>query len=263
MTIRYFLIDPTKNITALATSPVSPERYREAAEKIMQKEPSCEQVGFVYRGENGDLCLDMAGGEFCGNASMSAAALFCAKAGLLPGQSREVSLRVSGADAAVPVRVTAKSAADFTCAVTMPQPTRIAEERLSFGKKTYALPVVYFPGIAHIIAPETLLPRGAAEEAIKGWCADLNVKGLGLMLLSEEKQTLTPLVYIPAAGTLFWESSCASGTTAVGAFLSHRDRRAVDLTVKEPGGALRIRAADKTLRLSGNVRLLAEREIGI
>ena len=255
MTIRYFLIDPTKNITALATSPVSPERYREAAEKIMQKEPSCEQVGFVYRGENGDLCLDMAGGEFCGNASMSAAALFCAKAGLLPGQSREVSLRVSGADAAVPVRVTAKSAADFACAVTMPQPTRIAEERLSFNETTYSLPVVYFPGIAHIIAPETLLPRGAAEEAIKGWCADLNVKGLGLMLLSEEKQTLTPLVYIPAAGTLFWESSCASGSAAVGAWLSQRQNAPVTVSIRQPGGTLEISASNNRILLRERVRI--------
>ena len=78
--LRYCILDPTGNITALAESPVAHGDQPAAAEAIMRRHPEVEQVGFVRFGADaaGGLAgeLRMAGGEFCGNASMSAAALF-------------------------------------------------------------------------------------------------------------------------------------------------------------------------------------------
>ena len=263
MNLCYALLDPTKNITALVTSAVSPAGRLSAARQIMQKEPACEQVGFVYSDSSGAPCLSMAGGEFCGNASMSAAALFCAQKGLLPGQTEKVTLQVSGAGRPVSVQVTATDEKRFACTVTMPPPERIAEERLTFRGREYVFPAVYFAGIAHCVLPENALTRAEAEQAARGWCEALGVPGLGLMLFNDNNNTLSPLVYVPAVDTLFWESSCASGTTAVGAYLAGKTGADVDLAVKEPGGTLQIRATDGELLLSGTVTLLAKRETGI
>ena len=73
--MRYRIFDPTGNITALVEEAVDVSRQPSVAADIMQKHSNVEQVGFVSL--DGDLpALRMAGGEFCGNASMSAAALY-------------------------------------------------------------------------------------------------------------------------------------------------------------------------------------------
>ena len=258
--IHYYLLDPTKNITALADTPTAPEDRPAAAARIMQEEPSCEQVGFVdFSGETPRL--EMAGGEFCGNAAMSAAALYCANNGITAGETRRVTLAVSGAAKPVEVVVTAKDGA-FACTVRMPAPERIAEETLSLGGRKMTLPVVCCPGIAHIMVTEDELTPAEAQAAVKGWCATLGVQALGVMLLDENALSLRPLVYVPAADTLCWESSCASGTCAVGAYLARRSGREVTLTFSEPGGTLRVQTGPQgEPLLSGGVTIRKERTI--
>ena len=80
----YYIINPAGNITALVTSPVPKNSYGAAAARIMKKRPAVEQVGFV-RFANGEAVLNMAGDEFCGNAVMSAAALYCRQKNSLSG----------------------------------------------------------------------------------------------------------------------------------------------------------------------------------
>ena len=82
------------------------------------------------------------------------------------------------------------------------------------------------------------------------------------MRLSPRPRTLRPLVYVPGSDTLFWESSCASGTGALGAYLAKTGGKPADLTVKEPGGILRVQASPEgDILLSGQVRLRYDREI--
>ena len=81
-----------------------------------------------------------------------------------------------------------------------------------------------------------------AEEAVKAWCRELGAEGLGLMFLElgEGDPRLTPLVYIPGSGTLFWENSCASGSSAAGMALAAENGRALRLTLEQPGGRLQV-----------------------
>ena len=253
-TLHYYIVDPTKNMTALVETPVPPASRPFAAAEIMKAEPDCEQVGFLSRGDAGELRLDMAGGEFCGNASMSAAALLCAQDGVPQGQTRLLKLRVSGAASPVEVAVTVEDRGAFACTVNMPAPERITEETLPLGNREICLPVVFLPGIAHIIAAEDELDAGEAERAVKDWCKSLKAAALGIMLFDEKTLTLRPMVYVPAADTLFWESSCASGSAALGAYLAKRSGRPVELCLAEPGGTLRVNAAPEgDVRLSGQV----------
>ncbi len=284
--ICYILMDPTKNMTILVETPVPPESQPSVAAKLMKLEPAAEQVGFLSCAGSANhsertstaswpnakdrpaqcaISLRMAGGEFCGNAAMSAAAYYSMCAGITEGQ---VSVQVSGTP--VPVTVDIKrpeneNAASRRAAVHMPHPVSV--ETVSFPEGQ-TLPVVTFLGISHVIVNKTDIPFGtktlrdpaadmdrkAAEEYARRWCSFLGTDALGLMFLNERESRLTPLVYVPAADTLFWESACASGTTAVGAWMAEKTGRPVALSLHQPGGTLKISTTpDGTLLLEGTV----------
>ena len=70
--IIYKIFDPTKNITILVDSDIDVKDQPAIAKALMEIHPNVEQVGFVSFNENKNLKLRMAGGEFCGNATMCA-----------------------------------------------------------------------------------------------------------------------------------------------------------------------------------------------
>ena len=250
--LHYYLLDPTGNVTALVTDPVAPAQQPFAAAQLMQKEPTCEQVGFVNRNK-----LRMAGGEFCGNAALSAAALLCYRDPLPQAAERLVSLQVSGQEKAVEVRVTPQDDRAFLGAVSMPLPKAVAPCTLRFAGETYALTRVDFAGMTHLIAAQPI-EKQTAEQAIKVWCQTLGAEALGIMLLSDGSRRITPLVYVPTADTLFWESSCASGTAAAAAALSLGKSGRQHYEFDEPGGRLCVDAAPDHLLLSGRVTFIKE-----
>ena len=304
--IDYAVMDPTGNITILVETPVPEASQPFVAEQLMKLEPEAEQVGFLAlppadgerdsvpgAADGGEdqaaditprLSLRMAGGEFCGNASMSAAVH-----AVLREEKKEDDILLNVSGAAEPVRVqvracggesSAETARRFRGTVEMPRPVRIREVRLPLEeadaeRPAVEVPAVEFEGITHLIIAETgeaaekteegqgenTAPariRRNAEKLAPVWCHALGAEALGLMFLNEKEGTMTPFVYVPAAGTLVWENSCASGTTAVGAYLSRRNSGgSFCLELRQPGGSLEISAgADGRLFLGGTVRLL-------
>ena len=255
MTLDYAVMDPTGNITALVTSPVPEADRPGAAAAILAAEPAVEQVGFVSVGDrpDGEATLRMAGGEFCGNAAMSAAALHCLHWAL---DASTVRVRVSGAAEPVAVAAEKQPGGACACAVDMPRPMAVETADLALDGAAYRLPLVRFEGISHLVLPGDF-SRALAERAAKQWCADLGADALGLMLLEEGAGTMAPLVYVPGGDTLCWERSCASGTAAVGAYLARRAGAPVDVSLSQPGGILRVSAAPVgPITLRGSVRLL-------
>ena len=253
MSVPYTLWDPTGNRTILVSAPVEVSRQPAVAAALMRAEPTAEQVGFLSAD---GLCLRMAGGEFCGNASISAAAAYCRKNGL---ERADVPLTVSGADGTVTVTVSALETG-WRGSVEMPEPAAIREESLTLLHRTVLLPVVHFPGISHVIVSSPMTPA-LAEEAAPLWCRALHADALGILLLNEAEHRMVPLVYVPAADTLVWEHSCASGTAAVGAYLAARDGKKIRVSLQEPGGMLTVQAAPgEKPRLTGTVRLEKDAE---
>jgi diaminopimelate epimerase len=158
----------------------------------------------------------------------------------------------SGAPGFVTVRVGENRDGSFTGSVNMPAPGKIETRALPGAGKH---PVVSFDGISHIILEEPILKEDA--EVLAGeWCRALGADAVGLMFLDRAQDTLTPLVYVPSAGTLFWENSCASGTTAVGAYLAAESGKHVVKALRQPGGELTVDAyPDGALTITGTVRL--------
>jgi len=259
MELDYVLMDPTGNVTALVRTPAPAARQPELARILMDAEPSAEQVGFLSPGAGGaDVALRMAGGEFCGNATMCAAALYAQAA---PAAAADVRVRVSGAREPVRVRLAVQPDGSWRCAEFFPErPTR---ELVTLGLDGAGVrvPLLRFDGIAHLILPGDL-DRDRVERAAPDWCAALGAEALGCMLLDEAAGRLTPLVWVPGARTLVWERSCASGSAAVGAYLAWRRGGRVEAELTQPGGTLYVEAAPVgEILLSGSVRMIKVGEI--
>lgn len=241
MNIKYTLLNPTGNITALVETEVPIERQPEIAKQIMDRELTCEQVGYIMAPQEGsDITLRMAGGEFCGNATMSIAAFFCKKEGMTEGETKDINVKVIGTKELVTVKVSLENGV-FSGRIKMPSPRKISDIKFVFEGHNYIYPVVEFMGISHVIIEDNL-PVYMPESCIKMWCRSLNAKGLGMMLLNDNNTSLRPLVYIENSETMVWESSCASGTSAVGAYFSKKLNKEVCLDLKEPGGHLKVEA---------------------
>ena len=252
-TLEYSVFDPTGNITALVETAVDPAEQPDAAAEIMKKEPDVEQVGFVsLEAAAGDVpvSLRMAGGEFCGNASMCAAALYAARAGL-QGKAT-VKVQVSGASAPVEVKLEATGAGSFDASVSMPPARSIGEQYMALTADWLTvsgeIPIVRMEGIDHVIIEKSCsynalrnLPE-LAEDAARILQVRLGSDCVGMMFISEGENglELKPLVYVPGADTIFWENSCASGTSAAGMWFAKKEGRPVDMTFREPAGRLRV-----------------------
>ncbi len=253
MHIDYVLADPTGNLTALVESPVDAPLRPKTAASLMESKKEIEQLGFIsppLRG--GDIALTMAGGEFCGNACLSAGAYYLRQKGLNGGK---VGVEISGADGLVSVELEKTGKTEYAGRVEMPLPL----SRETVSSPAGMLSLLRFPGICHAIAPAGISPS-EAEEMIVPLCKGVGCEALGLMLLDEREMRLSPLVYVPAADSLFWERSCASGTGAVGAYLAMREGKDISVTLKQPGGSLSILAqiregAVSRLCMSGKVSL--------
>ena len=268
MKIVYDVLDPTGNITILVRTPVEEQKQPEAAARLMELEREAEQVGFVTHAEGCDMALRMAGGEFCGNASMSTAVLAAMEAGK---SSHGVRLKVSGASDIVRAEVEQvaetggageKQSYDktWTGTVDMPLPVSIEEVELPGAE---LLPVVHFEGISHVILRQSM-SREQAETLAPLWCHTLQADAVGLLFLNEETESMTPLVYVPAAGTLFWERSCASGTTAVCAWMTAKEKKPCSLRLKQPGGTLGAQSdLNGRIRLTGTIRLCKQASVDI
>lgn len=251
--ITYQTYDPTGNRTMLVTSPVDREDQAMAAAGIMEHDRSIEQVAFI-EGEGDERRMQMMGGEFCGNATMSFGAMLAAEAGL---DTMDAELSVSGSDTRVPVHME-KQEDGYLGRVSMPLPSGIKVK--NFGR--YKLPLVRFDGISHAIITERI-PRPLAQMLIREWAGKARAEAFGILMCSPDYSEMTPIVYVKSTDTVVIESSCASGTAAVGAYLAQERKEPVSLTIRQPSGQLSVDAgyadgAITELVLGGNVRLVEE-----
>lgn len=253
----YVLLNPSGNVTLLVESPVAADEQPAVAGRLMAAEPRAEQVGFLSPGVDGaQVSLRMAGGEFCGNATMSAAVWAAHRQGLKDG-----TLCVQSSGVTKPIAVTLHALEDgaFSASLEMPKPLSVRE---AFG-----FPIVHFDGISHIIVERAGAPtpeeRREAESLVRQWCETLGAEALGLMFLEppeeENQRTLTPLVYVPSAGTCCWESACGSGSCGVAAYLAEKEDTPLEVTLKQPGGTLFVSvSSERYLTLSGKVSFLTQ-----
>lgn len=234
---RYVTMNPTGNLTCLVLDPV-PETERPAVTSALMNR--CEQVGYLcspVRSRN-RARLQMMGGEFCGNAAMSAAAWLCREDGLKPGGEENVLLEVSGAEEPVPCRIRALGSGAWEGTVRMPKTLGISETVLEGERMT----AVRMEGITHLIREGAPLPKPLAEDLLMRIAGENDAPAVGLLQWDPAREWMDPLVFVRGSGTLVWETGCGSGSTAVGVWLSSgRGDGDFEVPVNQPGGCIRVR----------------------
>lgn len=256
MNIDYYLINPTENITLLVETPVHQELQPFVASELLLREKRGEQVGFIENSGEYDISVRMAGGEFCGNAVLSAAALY------LKEKAYKSDIQVCLSGISLSVKALKDSKSKFQFSAHLKNDSIVDEISFEYEKKAYKLPIVHLNGISHIIAEKSCIDF-APEEVIKDICKDINASALGIMTFESETNSLIPLVFVREGNTLYWEKSCASGTASLGAYLFQRRGNKISLDINEPGGMLNITADKDSLILSGNAVVEYKKQVDI
>lgn len=182
---------------------------------IMKKYPNVEQVGFINTDPK-KVELFMAGGEFCGNATRSTAWL------ALGGRPGELQMKVSGAKQKLKAGVTSSGEA-FAQMPIYPAVSKISKD----GDNR----IVELEGITQYINFNTKEIKGRSPGEIKkNTMAFIRAKnldrfpaaGITYCLAERGGWRIAPIVYVRAIDTLFMETACGSGTTALGLVLAQK-----------------------------------------
>ena len=165
-------------------------------------ELGAEQVGFVCPPrEGGGARMEMMAGEFCGNATRAFGMMAARRTGC-------PRVRVETSGCAHPVTVDCDLTAG-TARAEMPLPRWVKRCSVSGQDGT----LVHLGGIVHLVV-ENAAPRKdfflQAEPVLQ---AIPGLDAYGVIFLNGTRH-LTPLVKVPATGTLVWEGSCGSGSLA-------------------------------------------------
>ena len=260
--LKIIVADPAKNITVFVLGYSGcPERRGILARKILaDKNLEAEQAGFVFPPDriNSLWRLEMAGGEFCGNAARSLG-LYIAK---FQGLKGEGDLEISVSGAAEPVRVKVDTVNNLAAA-EMPLP--IAFDNIIYEGRSF--PMLVFEGITHIIAPGCEASREIFSAFRILAEANFSILGkeapaaLGVMFYDPTSFFMRPVVYVRSVDSLFFENSCGSGSAALCAWLCRDQGDGIyKYQIHQPGGSIETevtRQAGKVtgLTIGGEVKL--------
>jgi diaminopimelate epimerase len=242
MRIDFAKLSPGGNETLIVTSEVAPCDRAKVALKLMEQEyVPAEQVGFLSKD---DKRLDMMGGEFCGNALRSAAAINSIKT-----NSSNVQLESSGTENIFDLLCQKQSNTNVDVTLTIPITSKV---RTLKNKNM----LVELEGIAFILVKRD--KPCSEREALKLFdkfipdIIDQPAFGVVPYWQEDDCYAIAPVITVSETGTIIPESACGSGSIALTLGLDWNS-----LTVKQPSGCLYTicRNGDQ-ISLSSPVRLL-------
>lgn len=226
----YQIFVPGGNDTALVFGLESDIEIRKYInDDIMKKFPNVEQVGFISKDISQPQLL-MAGGEFCGNATRSAAWYY------LKGLPGELRLKVSGVKNLLRAGVNKENEA------WAQMPVCDNFDNIELLKDGYFL--VKMEGITHIV----IMPKQSAvylksgidlrdhAKNILSQFKLLNDFAAGVMFVEDKRNILKihPCVYVSGINTMFYETACGSGTVAVGMVMASTERKSTEVSLVQP-----------------------------
>ncbi|MNI04416.1 hypothetical protein D3C73_573380 [compost metagenome] len=267
MEVKFIKTNPTQNMTILVESHHTRDTYQHVASRMMAYDHVCaEQVGFIELSEceGAWARLQMMAGEFCGNATMSLAAVMAWRRNLRPGQQLEVPLEVSGSNRILMCQVQAQQIG-YLCKSEMPIPLAIDNLMINCNGATIQTVVTRYPGIVHTVVEVDSFNssiRDFARRMVK--CPELlqGEAALGIMLYRRQSHELAPLIYIPDTDTMIWERGCGSGVATIGAYMAKEEGRDIHLEITQPGGMIEVwarchRGDITSLEIQGHVDISA------
>lgn len=263
--VDFIKFNPTQNMTILVKTKHLTEQYSRIASRLMSYDSvHAEQVGFIEQAQQDGARahLQMAGGEFCGNACMALAAWLAWENGLGPNERTEVRLGVSGAEGLVNCRVN-RLADEYYCQLDMPVPQRLEQRTISYEGSEWNLAMVRYPDFLHVVIEAEIIcedSRKRAESLAKLLGSVSEWSMVGILLYQPVRNELAPLIYVPELDSLVWERGCGSGTASVGAYLAWKQQKDTSVEIRQPGGTIHV---DATWRGQEVVRLQIGGSVGI
>ena len=235
LTLRVLRADPAGNITLYVLDPVEPaQRPKVTAHLLGIAQFKAEQLAYCCTPVmGGQGRIEMAGGEFCGNATRAFAMVMQQEMGV-PSPST-MRLEVSGCDHLVTAFSDLKSG---TAESEMPLPRSV--RTVQVGGHSGVL--VDLEGIAHLVVEDVAPSLDFFQEVEPLFQEIPGLEAYGVMFLNRSTSHVTPLVKVPAANTLVWEGSCGSGSvaSAIACAMGAPDGQyAQDLT--QPAGVIRVK----------------------
>lgn len=226
------IIRPGGNDQLLIKGNVDKQYRRALNDEMIKRFPNVEQVSFYeFDDKKNTGRLELAGGEFCGNATRSLAYL------LLNGKTGTIRLKVSGAKRLLTTGVRRPD----TAFAQMP----IITNRKFVEKISEKLFRVDLEGITHLVSYENV-PEFEPED-LKNYAKKIleenkllfSVPAAGVMFVEKQSSELVlrPVVWVRDIETILYETACASGTTAVGLCESLKNKNDYFKTsVQQPSG---------------------------
>lgn len=230
--IIYKILNPGGNKTAIVIgSEYSEEERKIINAKILRENKEVEQVGFISKKEKQ---LEMAGGEFCVNATR------CAIWEYLNGDCGEIEIKVSGCKDYLIGGITEQK----EVYVNMPIHKRLSDLIEKKGKFHLVKLDGILLGVVDEEASKTEIKKLKEDEEkakleLKKMMQtfEISEKAVGIILLEKEEMKLkiNPVIWVKTIDTLYYETACGSGSLAT-AIYKNRIQGVENLEVMQPSG---------------------------
>lgn len=237
MKLAFQTAGPAGDLTLIVTTPVPPAEHPTLARRLLAiGELQASRVCFLLPPEGkGVVRLAVPDNVLSGNALALGALTFAAARGV----RREKKLPVELPGLADPCLVHINPLAG-QATVEFPLPRAV--ERITFLDQE--VPVVVFPGLAHLLWKGTKLPP---EEdllpALRTLAQTWQVPAAGALAWDFRAQTMTPALWLPGAERLCHRPTCATAAAAAAAWSAlHQRQSQKKLAVQQPGGVLQAAA---------------------
>lgn len=212
----------------------------ENAEKL-----GTEQAGFIVLSQGH---FEMAGGEFCGNASRAAAVLFSELR-----NARDVSFTVSGFKGVVHATVDKRADGKYSVYCRFPGMSVDVRPAKSRGR---TVDVVDLGGIVHVVIEDKFpAQQDTHQEIHHRLTEELNLRerdAVGVVWVERKGDSVEihPVVWVRSVDTFFYESSCGSGAIAACAVTGVSD------IVQPTGKIIRAEINDDLVSLKSDVEVI-------
>lgn len=196
----------------IINQPLTREEYASRGKALGEEMErfGAEQAGFLIPSHSH---FEMAGGEFCGNASRAAAVLLSEIE-----ERSEIAFTVSGFAGTVNATVAKQSDILYDVRCEFPGlPTEVEPVTLA---SNHPADIVDLGGIVHVVIQgefpgEATLYQAAHREIMEHFGLEER-EAVGVIWFNKNRDGITmhPVVWVKAVDTFFYEESCGSGTIA-------------------------------------------------
>ncbi|MGB9805116.1 hypothetical protein [Desulfofundulus sp.] len=266
MKLNFIKMSPCQNTTVLVTEYCSKKYYALIAEQAMSYDGLCaEQVGFIVppRKINSVLGMEMAGGEFCGNACLCTA-VYAVYAGIC--EEGDFFIDVSGSSNLLRCHVKALSNYVYYAKCEMPPFLSINDIIIEINHKEIKGSMVLFEGISHFVFKSwSNFGEDDYYKVLDIVKSNVSSDAIGIIPyyeINNGEYEIKPFVYVRSTKSHVFEKGCGSGSMALGIYLNKYQGMRDKIVVRQPGGAITVEVGEKIF-ISTDVKITCEGTIVI